>query len=310
MKTITVTCSHCGRDFDKLLKHHKYSVKVGWKQYCGTKCRDAAKITSLKRTCASCGKEILVYQSNLLKSLSGRVFCGCSCSARFNNKIRGKRTEEEKNNIRKGLVSYHEKMGTTARTLFCVVCGSPYKDQFLRKSCSKRCGAILRTGRIPLSREEIMARILDLAGSLQRTPQRREFDSSLRSAAVHAFGTWNKAISACGLKTYPKPFSPKKVKCEDGHMASSISEAIVDNWLFAHGISHARNKVYPGTKMTCDFFLMDKNVWVEYFGLSGRSDYDEGIEKKKKMSREMGMNLVEIYPKDLYPENRLAEILP
>ena len=60
--------------------------------------------------------------------------------------------------------------------------------------------------------------------------------------------------------------------------------------------------------MSVDFVI--GNNFIEYFGLNEViSEYDELIKKKRKLSKKYKLSLIEIYPKDLFPVNRLSKII-
>ncbi len=58
--------------------------------------------------------------------------------------------------------------------------------------------------------------------------------------------------------------------------------------------------------MTADFIIKPNTV-VEFFGLAGvQKTYDEIIIKKRELCKNLGLKLIEIYPKDIIPKNRLS----
>lgn len=128
----------------------------------------------------------------------------------------------------------------------------------------------------------------------------------LVNAAVRYFGTWNKAMVSCGIKPNGSRYQKIRIKSSDGHMCDSLSEKTVDEWMSTNNIRHSRSKKYPNSKMDCDFYLPDHDAWVEYFGLIGQvEEYDKGVEIKRQLAKEHELNLIEILPSDLYPENKL-----
>lgn len=125
-------------------------------------------------------------------------------------------------------------------------------------------------------------------------------------SCIHTFGTWNKTIEAAGLipnRSHDhRMYKRSMTKALDGHLCDSISEALIDNWLSAHGIPHERNVKYPQTNHRADWKIQG-SIFVEYFGLAKDSPrYDRAITLKKKLCEENGVKLVEIYPNDLYPK--------
>ena len=80
---------------------------------------------------------------------------------------------------------------------------------------------------------------------------------------------------------------------------------IIDNWLFQNNITHEKNVPYGVNNMTADFKV--RNTWIEFFGLKGElKKYDQLMEKKKMIFKERKLQIIEIYPNDLFPVNRLS----
>ena len=76
-------------------------------------------------------------------------------------------------------------------------------------------------------------------------------------------------------------------------------------------ISHERSFRYGNTKMTGDFFIKP-NIVIEFFGLAGvQETYDTIISKKRALVKKLKLQLIEIYPNDIYPvpEIKLASLL-
>lgn len=45
-----------------------------------------------------------------------------------------------------------------------------------------------------------------------------------------------------------------------------------------------------------DFYLPQFGTYIEYFGLVGKKDYDEGIKHKLSAYRQMGLDVIPVYP--------------
>jgi hypothetical protein len=162
---------------------------------------------------------------------------------------------------------------------------------------------------LPLLKDELLIEITRRSQVTGDIPTSKDVQRCTH-AARRFFGSWNKAIVACGLTPNTQWIAKKRLKCKDGHPADSISEMLVDNWLHAEGISHVRHQKYPQGQYTCDFYLTDLNIWVEYFGLLGaHPQYDLTVETKRLIAVQHGLILVEFYPEHLYPEFRLARSL-
>lgn len=151
-----------------------------------------------------------------------------------------------------------------------------------------------------------------LSLKLGRTPTRRECKHY--SSCQKHFGSWNNALEAAGLTPYrslnQRMYKRRKCIAKDGHVCNSVSELIIDNWLYSHKISHQKETPYPKGNFKADWSLK-KDVFIEYFGLAKDSRrYDDEIKKKQKICQTSNVNLIEIYSQDLFPNNRLEEIIP
>lgn len=90
---------------------------------------------------------------------------------------------------------------------------------------------------------------------------------------------------------------PAKYRCEDGHYVRSISETLIDNWLFSHNIVHGYEKKIPGEFMTCDFFVRGKNnnkVYIEFWGLENNEVYLNRKKEKQDVYKKLKLNLINI----------------
>jgi hypothetical protein len=155
------------------------------------------------------------------------------------------------------------------------------------------------------TRTELLKKITDFYLVQRRIPLKRELN--LYREYKKEFGSWNNAIRLLGFTPNPQLFA-YKFHAKDGHRCDSFTEKIIDDWLSSHSIRYTRNAPYPGTRMTADFSL-GPNVRLEFFGLAGiQRRYDVLIERKRNICRSCGITLLEAYPKDIFPENRLSEL--
>ena len=95
-------------------------------------------------------------------------------------------------------------------------------------------------------------------------------------------------------------------KALDGHYCDSISELLIDNWLYKNKILHERDAHYPGTHHKADWGILigNQKIFDEYFGLINDSPrYDRSIKEKRKLCKKHKISLISIYPQDLYPKN-------
>ncbi len=93
----------------------------------------------------------------------------------------------------------------------------------------------------------------------------------------------------------------------DGHDCDSQQEAKIDNQLFMLGIPHKRAVSYP-FGFNADWKIPKTDIYIEYFGLTGKPDYDRKTQLKKQLVKKHGLTLVEIYPEDLKLD-RITQIL-
>lgn len=156
------------------------------------------------------------------------------------------------------------------------------------------------------SKETLLQKITSFYETHERIPLKRELNAWREYQK--RFGSWNAAIEAAGFTPNPSLFS-NKFKARDGHSCDSFSEKIIDDWLFKHSIDHKRNVSYGDTRYTADFLIRD-NIFIEFFGLAGvQSVYDSRIERKRRLAKNLGYTLIEIYPEDIYEKEHLEHIL-
>lgn len=129
-----------------------------------------------------------------------------------------------------------------------------------------------------------------------RIPIKEEFLHA--KSARKRFGTWNNAIQAAGFTPNPVMFSIKYT-AKDGHVCDSLSEKIIDDWLYRKGLKHSRNIAYPEkSNITVDFVVND--CWIEFFGLYGQhKQYDIVHNEKLALAKKHKINLIKLYPKHL-----------
>ena len=303
---IELECCNCKKKFQKTLHRYKEAVKCGYDFFCSRECANQFKTTNLTLKCLTCNEDIFVARHAFNKSENKHFFCSSACSAKFTNKARGQRTDDTKQNIYNGLKRYYEKNGLKMRgKRQCLVCNktfSPKTDKCV--CCSQNCATIYRFGSLPYTKDDVVNTIININRTSGLTPQKRVVSSKLYFSAVKFFGTWNDAMKSCGLVPNKQLRRKSRLLCKDGHVVDSLSEKIIDEWLFKNRITHEKNKKYPDSRMTCDFYFTEHRLWVEYFGLcrNKRSEYDDAVDTKKKIVSGYGLNFVALYPKDLYDE--------
>ena len=284
MSLIKVKCVFCGKEFFRPRGRINEAKKFGWNQYCSKECQNQAKIKRIEQICANpnCNRKVSRESAQFRKSKSGHIFCSLSCAAIINNLKRQK-------------------------IKICPVCGKEFYGQ--RIYCSNLCrfnSLKYKPRVIKVSKIQIITEIKKFHKTNQRIPLKREFHHY--NATRLRFGTWNKAIKAAGFKPNPVLFAKKHI-ANDGHKCDSVAEKIIDDWLYARKIKHKRGIPYPeNSLLTVDF--VTKNNWIEFFGLAGNlKKYDRLVKEKQMLAKKYKLPLLEIYPKDLFPVNRLSKLI-
>jgi len=284
MNLVKVKCAFCGKEFFRPRGRVNEAKKFGWKQYCSRKCQDQAKVTRVKKVCGNpnCNKRVSRLLNQFKKSQSGRIFCSSRCATIFNNLSRRK-----------------------IKT--CPICGRKFYGQ--RKYCSELCRSkLVSPNKKSKSQKEreILNEIKIFYKIHHRIPVKKE-KPGLAWRAHFTFGSWNKAIEAAGFESNPVIFS-KKFIAKDGHRCDSFAEKIIDDWLYSNNVEHQRNIPYPNSSYTADFLI--KRRFVEFLGLNGElKEYDKNTKLKEKLAEKHKLKLIKIFPKDLFPTNRLSKII-
>lgn len=275
MTLVKVKCVSCGKRYLKELRRFNEAKKFGWKHYCSLKCQALGKNKQKIFKCGNpaCNKTFKRSPHEIPKS--GICFCSNSCAAIFNNPKSPKRQLKIK---------------------ICPTCKKQFSGQ--RKFCSKSC----RPKALKITDKQIVNEIKRFYRKNGRIPLKTEYHHY--KAARFRFGSWNKAIKAAGFEPNPVMFA-KKYLANDGHKCDSLSEKIIDDWLYARKIEHRVHVFYPRNKsLTADFVIGDN--WIEFFGLNGElKSYDLLKKRKLKIAKKLNLHLISIYPKDLFPKNKL-----
>ncbi|MBD3187677.1 hypothetical protein GF325_12655 [Candidatus Bathyarchaeota archaeon] len=94
--------------------------------------------------------------------------------------------------------------------------------------------------------------------------------------------------------------------CNDGHVVKSRGEALIDNWLHGHDITHE----YEGTlslgskKAKYDWLLVAHDIVIEYWGMMNSKEYRKRREEKEKLYKKKGTKLISITNSDLEDINK------
>ena len=275
MSAIIQKCSFCGKPVLRDSRRRNESKKRGWRIFCSQGCLSLSRITKKEFLCArqGCGNRFTRTPGDSIKS---KVFyCSNRCSALVNNQLRQKLIR------------------------ICPNCNSEFTGD--NKYCSLSC---VPRHKSKYTEEIVLKEISKFFDKHGRIPVKREMYGCYKVARKY-FGTWNIAIKTAGFQPNPVMFA-KKYFAKDGDKCDSLAEKIIDDYLSERKIEHVRNFPYPGNDgFTADFKIDD--FWVEFFGLSGQlKRYDKLKRKKLKLAKKLGIKLIEIYPKDLFPINKIS----
>ena len=79
---------------------------------------------------------------------------------------------------------------------------------------------------------------------------------------------------------------------------------MIDNYLYTSRVAHAYELdliLTDSERMSPDFTVLtpNGNVYIEFWGLEGQSDYDKNTEKKKRLYEKHDLSLINVRPDDL-----------
>ena len=278
---LRVNCQNCHKKFWKDKNRVNENLKLGHCFYCSRKCQNESRTSGKIISCENTACKNKFYRAP--HEILNHNYCSSSCAAIVNNQRYPKWPKR-----------------------YCVACKKEFKNRG-SKYCSNKCGwSVLKIYHLPkYTKDQIILKIQEATGKLGRVPAKREL-KEVSDKCAGVFGSWNNAITAANLQPHRshdhRMYRRIKIKAHDGHICDSISEAIIDNWLARHNISHTRDAKYPTTNHKADWAI-GNSVFVEYFGLAKDSPrYDREIKLKKWLCKKNAIKLVEIYSKDLYPK--------
>jgi hypothetical protein len=121
--------------------------------------------------------------------------------------------------------------------------------------------------------------------------------------AKAVFGSWREYLHAAGLleKAPRKGHGGYVTVANDGHVTLSIGERLVCDWLYAHGIDHEKEPVYPqhpdlnpGGLLRADWLIGD--CWVELAGRMSDAKYAEKMALKQDLAQQLGLRHLVLLP--------------
>lgn len=91
----------------------------------------------------------------------------------------------------------------------------------------------------------------------------------------------------------------------NGHICRSSGEYLISNFLKNNNIDYEYEKIYSGTRRKTDFYLVDKDIYIEYTGMDTRKKHNNYSNKKQELSENFNVffsnNIEEI-------KNKISEL--
>lgn len=231
------------------------------------------------------------------------------------------------------------------KTKVCPICNQTFNEASLPYPLVRRLGmdhldfcspclkeTVLRnTGNCKANREEIASYIQNLVKVVNVIPHQGfgegiddliDLDLDTRIALISLlknkpstervkdlFGSWLEALIYAGILENGSRETSRGTQtlAVDGHICYSLGEKTIDDYLHNNNIPHAKEVLYPGSNLRCDFCV--NGSFIEYFGLAGNEEYDKKIAQKKNICEEQGILLIALYPKDLLTSSSLSRKL-
>ena len=97
---------------------------------------------------------------------------------------------------------------------------------------------------------------------------------------------------------------PSSYICLDGDKVRSLSECLIDNFFYQHGIEHKYEDVILKSvnskekQYKYDWYLPKIDLYIEFFGYSGKK-YQQNTEDKKVFYRKHHLKMLGLIPADL-----------
>lgn len=81
----------------------------------------------------------------------------------------------------------------------------------------------------------------------------------------------------------------------------SMGEQEIADFLYDHRIKYVYEPVlkFPEKTIRPDFYLIDYDIFIEYFGCQGDKQYNWKIKKKKDLYKKYNKNLISLWPKQM-----------
>lgn len=129
---------------------------------------------------------------------------------------------------------------------------------------------------------------------LKRMYEKGQSVRSIGSTFGVSEGTIRRRLVDAGVKIRRDGWEGgKRYTCRDGHLARSLYEQRVDDWLSENGIPHTLEPTYPwDRRYMADFLVGD--TYIEVWGVTENAAYNDRKQKKIRECEAAGIDLIQI----------------
>lgn len=85
----------------------------------------------------------------------------------------------------------------------------------------------------------------------------------------------------------------------DGHQPKNQAEQKICNWLYLHHICYAYNRTVDNNELYCSFYLPERKIYIDYFGLNNIEASLSANLEKKKYYQQHGLSFIELHDEDI-----------
>lgn len=175
--------------------------------------------------------------------------------------------------------------------------------------CNKNNLNVLKLRNNPkdFSNEFLLNRLIELERLLQRCPTSEDIqkDKTLPSIDIYydRFETFSNACELAGLTPNIGTYGTLCYS-KNGDRCLSIREQIITNFFIDNNIKYKKEKLYNSIindlqeKIRMDWYLLDHNIIVEYFGLNNKI-YNEKTNKKINICKTNKLKIISLFEKDI-----------
>ncbi|MFW5794993.1 MAG: hypothetical protein ACOCV1_05875 [Bacillota bacterium] len=147
--------------------------------------------------------------------------------------------------------------------------------------------------------------IYDFVKKEQRLPLREEFNGNenpyweaiTTTLEVSKWSDIFKYVDLTNVSYFNNSYhGTGKIYFYDNNVFLSNQEYLIGKWLHENNIKYEKEVSYKNSNHIFDFYLPEKNVYIEYYGLSHTNHYKKKIKEKRSLYN--GRKVIEIFKHD------------